>query len=322
MLKMHFLNVGHGDCCIIEFPDRITMVDINRSKSMDKNSLKEVIFIMDKCHPEEKIKERIKNGEDPKKVLIDAGYDDTPQDPIKYIDKKNMKSFFRFISTHPHMDHLKGFGELNEKVSISNMWIVKNPFGPDKSTSKKSRQNDWSTYKKFRDSDGTTIKEKISSDINVLRPMEKSSDDFYNSDGINVLSPTPELLKMAEKTGNENIMSYVLFIKYGPHKIVLGGDAEEANWQYIYRNYPDLIKDITILKAPHHGRDAGYEDTVMPYMNPKYTIVSVGDTKSKDDFVINKYKEISTNLLTTRWKGNVTIECHENGEINCIPQYK
>lgn len=149
-----------GDCCILEFPDRITMVDINRSKKMDENSLKEVINIMDKEHPELKIKERIKKGEDPKKVLMDSGYDDTPQDPIKYIDKENIKSFFRFISTHPHQDHYKGFGELNDKAKINNIWVVKNNFGAEKGTSTKSRKSDWNTYKQYRDSSSTTIKEK------------------------------------------------------------------------------------------------------------------------------------------------------------------
>jgi hypothetical protein len=42
---------------------------------------------------------------------------------------------------------------------------------------------------------------------------------------------------------------------------------QEPYWQYIYKNYPDLIKDVTILKAPHHGRDNDYDDEFMPYMN-------------------------------------------------------
>jgi len=273
MLKMHFLNVGHGDCCIIEFPDSIAMVDINQSKNLDDDSYKEIIDIMDEVHPEKKIKEKTKQCKDIeciKKVLLDADYDDTPQDPIKYIEKKNLKSIFRFISTHPHMDHYKGFGTLNETASISNLWIVKNNFGPNKSTKKSSRKSDWNSYKEFRDSKSITTKETKTSKNNVLRPMEKSSDDFYYSDAIKVLSPTPELLKLAEESKNANIMSYVLLIQYGPHKIVLGGDAEEENWQYIYKNYPDIIKDVTVLKAPHHGRENGWEDEVMPYMN-QYT---------------------------------------------------
>ena len=44
MLKIHFLNVGHGDCIIIENFDtgRNTVIDINRSKEMDNSSKKEV----------------------------------------------------------------------------------------------------------------------------------------------------------------------------------------------------------------------------------------------------------------------------------------
>lgn len=35
MMKIHFLNVGHGDCTIVEFPSgRLMMIDINNSKSL------------------------------------------------------------------------------------------------------------------------------------------------------------------------------------------------------------------------------------------------------------------------------------------------
>jgi competence protein ComEC len=34
MLRIHFLNVGHGDCTIISHPSgRLTMIDINNSKT-------------------------------------------------------------------------------------------------------------------------------------------------------------------------------------------------------------------------------------------------------------------------------------------------
>ena len=45
MLKIHFLNVGHGDCCIVEFLDneRTAIVDINRNSKMDKDSAEEIV---------------------------------------------------------------------------------------------------------------------------------------------------------------------------------------------------------------------------------------------------------------------------------------
>jgi len=35
-LDVHFLDVGHGDCTIVEFPERLTVVDINNGKAFDK----------------------------------------------------------------------------------------------------------------------------------------------------------------------------------------------------------------------------------------------------------------------------------------------
>ena len=39
MVKIHFLNVGHGDCTIIEHhSERVTMIDINNSQTLDDDS--------------------------------------------------------------------------------------------------------------------------------------------------------------------------------------------------------------------------------------------------------------------------------------------
>jgi len=44
MLRIHFLNVGHGDCTIIEHPSgRITMVDVNNGKDLGDNSQGEIL---------------------------------------------------------------------------------------------------------------------------------------------------------------------------------------------------------------------------------------------------------------------------------------
>jgi competence protein ComEC len=42
MLRVHFLNVGHGDCTLIQHHSgRLTMVDINTSQEYDPDSFKE-----------------------------------------------------------------------------------------------------------------------------------------------------------------------------------------------------------------------------------------------------------------------------------------
>ena len=44
MLRVHFLNVGHGDCTIISHPSgRLTMIDINNSQDYDSESFTELV---------------------------------------------------------------------------------------------------------------------------------------------------------------------------------------------------------------------------------------------------------------------------------------
>jgi hypothetical protein len=44
MLRIHFLNVGHGDCTIISHPSgRLTMIDINNSQKYDGESFQELL---------------------------------------------------------------------------------------------------------------------------------------------------------------------------------------------------------------------------------------------------------------------------------------
>jgi hypothetical protein len=43
-LTIHFLNVGQGDCTVIEFPSgRLALVDINNGKTLDATTREEVL---------------------------------------------------------------------------------------------------------------------------------------------------------------------------------------------------------------------------------------------------------------------------------------
>lgn len=44
MMRVWFLNVGHGDCTIIEHPSgRLTMIDINNSRNYDAGSFQQLL---------------------------------------------------------------------------------------------------------------------------------------------------------------------------------------------------------------------------------------------------------------------------------------
>lgn len=88
LMKVHFLNVGHGDCSIIEFKKgRTMMVDINNAESIEAMSHEEI-------HKEA--------------LFESAGYNIQLTNPLEYMKSRGIKQIFRFVVTHPHMDHISG----------------------------------------------------------------------------------------------------------------------------------------------------------------------------------------------------------------------
>ncbi len=316
MIKIHFINVGHGDCIVIEFKDsgRTAVIDINMTDKMDDTSYKELLTeAINSLEPVDKVYHTL-SGYSETQLLEKAGYNVKLTNPITYIKSLGADPIFRFIFTHPHMDHLSGVNELNEELGITNFWIVKNSFTQDQSKLTDSQKKDWKLYKKYHDT-----KEKVLDGITTIRPIEGTSNQYWNDDKITILAPNSNLINKSKNDNNRNIMSYVLLIEYGGHKIILGGDAEKDTWEYIYKTYPDLIKDVTILKASHHGRDSGYYQPAVKHMNPQYTIVSVGKKPSTD--ASNKYRQYSDNVWSTRWKGNIKFELNNDGTGNYETEY-
>ena len=99
MLKLHFLNVGHGDCCLIEFIDnsRLAIIDINRTGEMDAESIKEICKSASLDSSQMLLYEA--NLISAESLLEKAGYDIELQDPISYLtDMRNVSMKMR----HPH----------------------------------------------------------------------------------------------------------------------------------------------------------------------------------------------------------------------------
>lgn len=315
MLKIHHLNVGHGDCIIVQFESgRNLMVDINRSSDFDDKTKEELTGIaLGSIESSKRIFYECglmtKNA-----VLTEAKYDIKLTDPIEYLKDNEINSLFRFVSTHPHADHFTGLNELFEAYSVENFWVSKNSFSVDKSKLSGNQLKDWDRYVSFRDS----TERKVGS-TTVINPRDGNSLDFWAQDGVTILAPSPALITSAEEKDNKNIMSYVLLIEYAGRKIVLGGDAEDETWEYIMDNYSNKIKDVTLLDASHHGRDTGFNERAVKHMNPAYVVVSVGK-KPKTD-ASNKYRKYSDNVWSTRWKGNITFSFNSDGTGSYKTEY-
>ena len=313
MLKVHFLNVGQGDCTVIQHPSgRLTVVDVNNGERLDPQSLREIQMYGSP------VLQRFC-----REYWLPSNYTIRLENPIAFLKAYYPnKSIHRYIQSHPDLDHRRGLSAfVSSRIGIVNMWDTEHQKVPEFQSD--GDLADWGAYMQMR-SGGNGVK--------VLQLYRGWSAAFWNKgeepldlgDGIQILSPTPELAWAAAESNSWNNLSYVLKVSYAGLDIVLSGDAEKEAWDSIVGHYGSSLK-CHVLKASHHGRDSGYHQEAVKLMSPEYTIVSVGKKPSSD--ASNKYRQYtSKGVWSTRWKGNITVAVNSDGRASIgaeadIPSY-
>src|SRR4051794_12180211 len=110
MPRVHYLNVRNGDCSIIQHASgRVSAIDV--SCAYIPAVTKAAHFSM---------AENMLKGRRPVPGNFDQKSD--PDNPITYLRKIGVSSIFRFIVTHPDMDHLDGIKDLFREFGPSNLW--------------------------------------------------------------------------------------------------------------------------------------------------------------------------------------------------------
>ncbi|MBR4693426.1 MAG: DNA internalization-related competence protein ComEC/Rec2 [Bacilli bacterium] len=74
---------------------------------------------------------------------------------------------------------------------------------------------------------------------------------------------------------NENDNSNVIYLELNNYKILLMGDAGVVKEKDIMNEFN--LDEIDIFKAGHHGSNTSSSKEFINYINPKYTIISVGE---------------------------------------------
>lgn len=274
MLKIHFLNVGKGNCTIVDFPsERLSMVDIDNSRKSED--------------------------------------DEELTDPIVYLGEKfNGRSLFRFILTHPDMDHMSGLDELSKKASVCNFWDTAHnkTISKDEWTKSPYNQEDWECYQRFR---------KSSENPKCLRLQRNASSDCcWQQDGIQILSPSPYLTKLSADSSEDDSekyhhLSYVLMMKYEGAKVLLGGDASVDVWEDIVDECGAECLKADIFLAPHHGSRNNINEDVFQAIAPDFVIVSVARGVQYDYDYYSRLAKKS--VLSTKYYGNIRAEIKDDG---------
>lgn len=290
MSRIHFLNVEEGDCSIIEHEDgKVSMIDIccgNIEKSEDKT---------------------FSANESTGGVKGNFHQKEHPNNPISYLRGLGIKDIFRYIQTHPDMDHMDGLLKLYESVPILNFWDTENTKEQAFDENGKSGRyikEDWDCYQKLRKSkeapkalfyyDGAKNKYYAEDDNGTLQ------DDY-----LQILSPTKQLINEANKAGDWNDSSYVILYCSHGFKILFCGDADMGTINHLLKNHIDEVSNLDVLVAPHHGRDSDKDFHFLDVMKPKLTLFGNAQNKflAHGEWDKREFEHITNNQA-----GNILIE--------------
>jgi competence protein ComEC len=298
MATIHFLNVLEGDCNIIQHDTgRISVIDVsnayNATDTPAETSVKQIKnTIVKKTN-------FVPNGK------VDYKQKEYPDNPIDYLNKLGVTDIFRFVITHPDMDHLDGISDLYSEFHVANTWDTNNNKYLDLQTfPNKYNPEDWKFYTALRDGKNTNTKR--------LTYYAGDSNLYYNEDNIKILCPTANLVARANKEGGDiHDLSYVLLFtaprKGGREwKIVFAGDSHDNSWDYILKNHNEEVTNVDVLFAPHHGRDSkrSYE-----FLNTLTPTVTLFGNAGSEHLAYDCYPKIR---LTNNQAGYIVIDVNED----------
>ena len=281
---VHFLNVNEGDCILIEHPSqRKTLIDISNGKK-----------VIDTC-------ERFFSENYNQKSY--------PENPIDYLKNRNIGTIFRFILTHPDMDHMDGISDLFSSFKVVNFWDTDNTKMMDETTEwGRYNKDDWEFYQEIR---------KSISKPTVLNLYAGQRGQYFNQeaggenggDGLHILAPTKLLVEEANRSKDYNDCSYVILYRTNNKKIIFAGDSGKRTWDYILENHEDAVKDIDLLVAPHHGRKTGGNESYLDVLRPKLTLFGNAKSQYLDYSSWNNRK---LRHITNNQANNIIIDTNNN----------
>ncbi|WP_175673286.1 ComEC/Rec2 family competence protein [Burkholderia ambifaria] len=303
MARIHFLNVGEGDCCIIQHnsENRVTMIDICGGNKSEDTVAYDRMFKIAGVATESNDRGNYNMAE----------WTTKPQTYLREID---IKRIWRFVLSHPDMDHMDGFNALMSEFPIDNFWhmgAVREK--PDFGSYGRYKEEDWDRYASVRDG-----KEAGTRTLNVtagrrFKFANLDSEGRNGGDGIVILAPTPELVELAHKTGDFNDCSYVLLYRTAGHKIIFGGDSHDETWDRILANHRELVENCDVLIAPHHGRNSGRSWEFLDVLKPKLTLFG---TAKSEHLAYGAWYNRKLEYITNNQAGNVVLEVADNGDLD------
>lgn len=290
MSRFHYLNVNDGDCSIIQHnSDRVTVFDCcNARLAEPANEAAAILKRMDGAF----------GG------LGNFNQKAYPVNPIAYMRSHGIADVFRFILSHPEMDHMDGIKDFFSAFSPVNFWDIDNDCEKDFSGWNRYREEDWQFYKKLRAGQVSTER-RVYHSGDRARYFNVNEDGTSGADGLHILAPTPALAADAKKCGQYNDGSYVILYKAGGGRVLLCGDIHDKSMDHVIATHSADVANLDLLIAPHHGRDSSRSFDFLNVMRPKMTFFG---NASSDHLAYNAWSSRGLPIMTNNQADCMVVE--------------
>lgn len=283
-LRLHFINVNHGDATIIEFPDygipktaHFGVVDFGAKLAEDRWL---TTYYM--------------------KSLV----------ALRKDNDQNFKYVIDFICvTHPHDDHYGGLSRFMKHFALK---------------SDNKVRSYWDCGFRTNAANYNKVLKKITDNENLTFIRLSAGTEFeFGEVRITVLAPSVDLRNRFDTYGVEkNDASVVLKVKYKNSYAILAADAEFASWGKSTEEFPrtksiKFFKDAlglaergetsdqlrcNLLRISHHGSMHGSSLEYLERLKPKHIVIPAGKQKWYEDNV-SKWKGYFPHpLIRNTWK--------------------
>ncbi len=298
MAIIHFLNVKEGDCSIIQHNSgRTTVIDVCNAKPIDPGYETQMVTMSES-------EWGITGNFQQKKF---------PVNPISYISNHRISRIFRYVQTHPDMDHMDGIEALFRKFIPINFWDTDNTKEMQASGWEGSpyQESDWKFYKNLRYTGPDEGPKRLTLYSGACgQYYNQESGGIGEGDGLHVLAPTKELVAAANEADEDyNSCSYVILFRTGCNRIVFSGDSHNETWGHILKHHKVDVTDIDLLIAPHHGRKSNrsYEflQTLMP------TLTFFGNARS-EHLAYEAWKRYGLSIITNNQANCLVVKTDTN----------
>lgn len=201
---------------------------------------------------------------------------------LKYLKDKGIKNINSIIVTHFDNDHCGGAVDLMNSLRVKNIYV-----------------NDLEHK--------SIASERIYDTANLRKTnllLAKNKQVVYENNGLKIINYLPN------KADDDNENSIITLLAYNDFKMLFTGDAGINAINSILKELP---QDITVLKVPHHGAKGCLDNEIMTKLNPKYSLISVGENKFGHPNLYTLFLLKDTEILRTDVNNSIKIVVNSKG---------